>query len=108
VKRTTLKQAILQALAAHRLDALAYPTIRRKAAPVGERQLGNNCHLSANSGLPAISVPAGFIADGLPVGVERAPAARSRLRVRTGYPASPAAGKYAGALVRRALRPMYG
>jgi hypothetical protein len=50
VKRSTLKQAILQAMAEHRFDALAYPTIRRKAAPVGERQLGSNCHLSANSG----------------------------------------------------------
>lgn len=70
VKRSTLKQAILQAMAEHHLDALAHPTIRRKAAPVGERQRGSNCHLSANSGLPALSVPAGFTADGLPVGIE--------------------------------------
>jgi Asp-tRNA(Asn)/Glu-tRNA(Gln) amidotransferase A subunit family amidase len=70
VKRTTLKQAILQAMADHRLDVLAYPTIRRKAAPIGTKQMRTNCHLSANSGLPAISVPAGFTADGLPVGLE--------------------------------------
>jgi amidase len=70
VKRTTLKQAILQAMADHRLEAVVYPTIRRTPAPIGERQLGTNCHLSANSGLPAISVPAGITAAGLPVGVE--------------------------------------
>jgi Asp-tRNA(Asn)/Glu-tRNA(Gln) amidotransferase A subunit family amidase len=70
VKRTTLKRVILQAMANHRIDALAYPTIRRKAAPIGEEQKGTNCHLSANSGLPAISVPAGFTPDGFPVGVE--------------------------------------
>jgi amidase len=32
--------------------------------------MGSNCQLSANSGLPAITTPAGFTADGLPVGVE--------------------------------------
>ena len=37
---------------------------------IGEMQMGNNCRLSANSGLPAIVVPGGFTADGLPVGVE--------------------------------------
>ena len=36
----------------------------------GQPQLGTNCHLSANSGLPAIVVPGGFTPDGLPVGVE--------------------------------------
>jgi amidase len=70
VKRDTLRQAILRAMADHRLDALAYPTIRRKANVAGQPQAGTNCHLSANSGLPAIVAPGGFTPDGLPVGVE--------------------------------------
>ena len=70
VKRDTLRQAILKAMADDRLDALAYPTIRRKANVVGQVQPGTNCHLSANSGLPAIVVPGGFTPDGLPVGLE--------------------------------------
>ena len=70
VKRATLREAILKGMADNRVDALAYPTIRRKANVIGETQMGTNCHLSANSGLPAIVVPAGFTADGLPVGVE--------------------------------------
>jgi amidase len=70
LKRETLRQAIVKAMADHRVEALAYPTIRRKANVIGEAQLGTNCHLSANSGLPAIVVPAGFTPDGLPVGVE--------------------------------------
>jgi hypothetical protein len=52
------------------VEALAYPTIRRKANVIGELQMGTNCQLSANSGLPAIIVPGGFTADGLPVGLE--------------------------------------
>jgi Asp-tRNA(Asn)/Glu-tRNA(Gln) amidotransferase A subunit family amidase len=70
VKRNTLRQTILKAMADYHVDALAYPTIRRKANLIGEPQTGNNCHLSANSGLPAITVPGGFTQDGLPVGVE--------------------------------------
>jgi Asp-tRNA(Asn)/Glu-tRNA(Gln) amidotransferase A subunit family amidase len=70
VKRTTFKRAILQAMAEHDLDALAYPTIRRVAAPIGENQEGSNGCFSANSGLPAITVPAGFTDEGLPVGLE--------------------------------------
>jgi Asp-tRNA(Asn)/Glu-tRNA(Gln) amidotransferase A subunit family amidase len=70
IKRDTLRQAILKAMADNRADALAYPTIRRKANVIGEAQIGTNCHLSANSGLPAIVVPGGFTPDGLPVGVE--------------------------------------
>lgn len=68
-QRRVVRQALLALMNTHNLDALAYPTIRRVAAPIGEEQLGTNCRLSANSGLPAISVPAGF-AGGMPVGLE--------------------------------------
>src|SRR6516225_7717391 len=70
VKRNVLREAILKAMADNRVEALAYPTIRRKANVIGQMQMGTNCHLSANSGLPAIVVPGGFTPDGLPVGVE--------------------------------------
>jgi amidase len=33
-------------------------------------QVGVNCQLSAHSGVPAITVPAGFTDDELPVGLE--------------------------------------
>jgi len=70
VKRETLREAILKVMADNRVDALAYPTIRRKANLIGQAQLGNNCQIASNSGLPAIVVPSGFTPDGLPVGVE--------------------------------------
>jgi amidase len=71
VKRNTLREAILKAMADNRVDALAYPPTRRKANLIGEVQLGgDNCQLAANSGLPAIVVPGGFTPDGVPVGVE--------------------------------------
>jgi hypothetical protein len=41
----------------NRAEALAYPTIRRKANVIGKTQIGTKCQLSANSGLPAIVVP---------------------------------------------------
>jgi Asp-tRNA(Asn)/Glu-tRNA(Gln) amidotransferase A subunit family amidase len=70
LKRATLRQAIFKAMADERLDALAYPSIPYKPAPIGEDQKGETCRLASNSGLPAISVPAGFTADGMPVGLE--------------------------------------
>lgn len=69
-KRTAIQQTILKAMEDQKLDALAYPTMRRKPARIGEPQGGSTCQLSASTGFPAISMPAGFTGDGLPVGVE--------------------------------------
>lgn len=70
VRRETARQAILATMDEQRVVALVYPTMRRKPAPVGEPQSGTNCQLSPTTGFPALSLPAGFTTDGLPVGVE--------------------------------------
>jgi amidase len=69
-KRERLKAAIHEVMEKFELDALAYPTIRQIAAEVNEEQSDDNCHLAANSGFPAITVPAGFSEEGMPVGLE--------------------------------------
>ena len=69
-KRERLKAAIHEVMERHELDALAYPAIRQIAARVNEEQSDDNCHLASNSGFPAITVPAGFSEEGMPVGLE--------------------------------------
>jgi amidase len=69
-KQTTLKTRLVAFMDSVRLDALVYPTMQRRPALVGEPQQGTTCGLSAQSGLPALSLPAGFTNDGLPVGLE--------------------------------------
>jgi amidase len=74
-RRARIKQAALRTVTAAvldegRFDALVYPTLRRRPARIGEAQGGTNCSLSAHSGLPALSVPAGFTSDGVPIGME--------------------------------------
>ena len=80
-KRDEVRAAAIGVMDEHQLDALVYPTIRQTARPVGQAQPGSSCALSATSGLPAISVPAGFAVDDMPVGVELLgrPFAESRL-----------------------------
>lgn len=69
--RKKLREAITTAMDQHQLDAFVYPTVKSPAPPIGEeRWEDGNGFLSAQTGLPAISVPAGFTTDGLPVGLE--------------------------------------
>ncbi|AFC29352.1 amidase [Paenibacillus mucilaginosus 3016] len=70
--RTKLTQeSLLKVMADHDLDAIVYPTSAYPAAPIGEPQnSGPNTKFSPFSGFPAVTVPAGFTPDGLPVGLE--------------------------------------
>jgi Asp-tRNA(Asn)/Glu-tRNA(Gln) amidotransferase A subunit family amidase len=70
IKRIGIKNDIASLIRGERFDALAYPTLRRKPAKIDTAQAGGNCQLSATTGLPAISMQAGFTADGLPIGLE--------------------------------------
>jgi amidase len=68
--REELRGAIERVFDEHNLDAMVYPPIAELQVFIGESQPGNNCSISANSGLPALSMPAGFTDSGLPVGME--------------------------------------
>ena len=69
-KREPLRDAVVTAMNAASVHALVYPTLRQPPAVIGEPQRGSNCSLSANTGLPTLSVPAGFTGNGLPIGME--------------------------------------
>ncbi|WP_414171949.1 amidase family protein [Clavibacter tessellarius] len=73
----------------HGVDALAMPTSATSATPTWAGT--TFCDIGANTGIPSISVPAGFTSTGAPVGLEpRGPAqprrrpARHGVRVRAG------------------------
>ncbi|MEY8038197.1 amidase [Saccharopolyspora cebuensis] len=69
-RRDVLRRQLHELMVAHDLDALVYPSVSAPPTELGTRQSHLNCRLAAHSGFPALSVPAGFTPDGLPIGVE--------------------------------------
>jgi amidase len=76
LRRDVFRQAIMNVLAANRLDAILYPHQQRLVVPIGEEQAERNGVLSNATGFPAITFPGGFSAPtpsaplGVPVGIE--------------------------------------
>ena len=104
VKRNVLREAILKAMADNRVDALAYPTIRRKANVIGEMQVGHQLPAQRQFRPAGHRRPGRLHPDGLPVGVElagprleRAAIDQIRLRLRAGHTSPPPARQHAGA-----------
>jgi amidase len=75
-RREMLRQAIMDVMAANRLDAILYPHQKRLVVPIGEDQADRNGVLSNSTGFPAVTFPGGFSSPtatapiGVPVGLE--------------------------------------
>ncbi len=78
--RAELRRAVLKVMADNRLDALVYPTASQQPILIPDdilnnpnaavTSIGSNTRLSPFLGFPALTVPAGFTVDKLPVGLE--------------------------------------
>ena len=79
--RDRIRRDVLLAMAEHNLDALVYATFdhpvtliaedaETNPSPADRYGLGDNRLLSPITGFPALTVPAGFTPEGLPVGLE--------------------------------------
>jgi Asp-tRNA(Asn)/Glu-tRNA(Gln) amidotransferase A subunit family amidase len=77
--RDELRQAVYTAMADHRVDALVYATFDHHPERIpgdvmtsfrSASQRGSNRNVSPMTGFPAITVPAGYSSDGLPIAIE--------------------------------------
>ena len=75
-RRDDLRQAVMNVIAANKLDAILYPHQRRLVARIGDEQLERNGVLSNSTGFPALTLPGGFSPPsataplGVPIGIE--------------------------------------
>jgi Asp-tRNA(Asn)/Glu-tRNA(Gln) amidotransferase A subunit family amidase len=68
--REELRDLIVKVVADNRLDALIHATYDHAPAMVPKSTPGTNRLLASITAFPALAVPAGFFADGLPIGIE--------------------------------------
>jgi len=71
--RDQLRASVRALMAEHSLDALVYPTWSNPPRLIGDMNTphgDNSQHLSPHTGFPAITVPMGFVGDGLPTGLQ--------------------------------------
>ena len=65
-----LRDALIDVLGRHRLDALLLPYSLVGASRVGERRVDGTNSLASHAGLPSVVVPAGHTAAGLPIAAQ--------------------------------------
>lgn len=76
IQRKKLRNLIMEIMAKDKLDAILYPHQKQPVVKIGDTQVERNGALSAITGFPAITVPAGFTKPtdtapiGIPVGIE--------------------------------------
>jgi amidase len=74
--REAFTREVVNVMAANDLDALVYPSVQVPAPSMDGRKdwtvltFPTNTLIASQTWMPAMSVPAGFTADGLPVGIE--------------------------------------
>ena len=64
-----LNQVVEQVMINDDLDALIFPMAKHAPNKLNAPHLGFNCALSAMSGMPSLTLPAGFTREGLPVDI---------------------------------------
>ena len=71
--RAQLTASVSDLMTEHNLDALAYPTWSNPPRLIGDMNSphgDNSQHIAPHTGFPAITVPMGYVADDLPVGLQ--------------------------------------
>ena len=70
-RQREIRQLLIEVMDREKIDALIYPVKSLPAPPIGTADDGpRDNNISAVTGLPAIVVPAGMTASGLPIAIE--------------------------------------